>query len=476
MLWGALWTRLFGHSFEVLRASTLFLSLATLIVVHRVLARAGAAPWVCVFGALTLLFNPIFLWTSCTFMTDVPYVFLSVVSLYFFARGITEERMGFIVAGCAAVAGSWFIRQNGIVNVFPPLAVLALSRPRRWRSFAAVLVGCGAVFGLLLLFRREWLSSSPQMFLVHYQMWLESSFRLPQQISVLSHYIAFNALNCGLFFLPLTVPLITMRSRSRVALALLGVVAALFAWRTAFLARNGYWVPYSAQTIFSDILQGPVFVDLGVGPLTLFDTWRGDPYPFAMPHAARVLLTVAAALLAALLVWSLSLARGAVTLKLALASVVFGTLMLFASGLYFDRYSLDSAWALVIVLPLVIPWQKRTARVAAIAALAVIAVFSTFGVQEYFRWQRARWAAFHDLRARGVAVTQIEAGAEAVGLYELVDAPLSVARRGHPPRPYVIAFRPLDGYTIVARYPFSSFLGLRRGEIVALRRLSGTSG
>ena len=36
-------------------------------------------------------------------------------------------------------------------------------------------------FGLLLLFRREWLSGSPQMFVVHYHMWLESSFGLLDQ-------------------------------------------------------------------------------------------------------------------------------------------------------------------------------------------------------------------------------------------------------------------------------------------------------
>src|SRR5438270_644476 len=73
VLWGAVWTRLFGQSFEVLRASTLVLSLGALLLVHRLLLRAGAARWVSVLGALSLLFNPIFLWASCSYMTDVPY-------------------------------------------------------------------------------------------------------------------------------------------------------------------------------------------------------------------------------------------------------------------------------------------------------------------------------------------------------------------------------------------------------------------
>src|SRR5207253_443345 len=135
-----------------------------------------------------------------------------------------------------------------------------------------------------LLFKRDWLSSSPQMFLVHYQMWLESSFRLPEQVAVLFHYIVFNAVNCGLFFLPLTVPLIVLllngappsrrldrrrpaaegvakAPRTPALLWLLAVIAALIAWRTFYLASNGYFVPYSALSLFSDILPGPVFVD-----------------------------------------------------------------------------------------------------------------------------------------------------------------------------------------------------------------------
>lgn len=470
VLWGALWTWLFGESFQVLRASTLLLSLATLIVIQRTLVRAGATMWVSVFGALALLFNPIFLWTSCTFMTDVPYTFFSALSLYFFVRAIAEERMGLVVGGCVAVVVSWFIRQNGVVNLFPPLAFLIWKRPPRWRSLTAPIVACGALFGALLLWKREWLSSSPQMFKVHYQVWLESSFRLPEQISMFFDYVAFNAVNSGLFFLPLTLPLIAIRNRSRAALALLGGIAALIAGRTAYLAWNGYFIPYSSSNLFSDILPGPVFFDFGIGPQTMFDTWRGRPYPFVMPHASSIVLTIAAAMLATLIVWALAVARGNDAYKLALASVVFGTLILFASGLYFDRYSLDSAWALAIALPLIVPWQKRLARALAIAALVVVGFFSTFAVREYFAWNRARWTAYHDLRAKGIALDQIEGGAEADGFYELREATLAQARRGHPQRPYVIAFNVLPGYRVIARYPFSGFLSLRRADVLVLER------
>lgn len=479
VLWGAMWTWMFGQSFNVLRASTLTLSLATLLVVNRTLARAGAARGVRMFASLALLFHPIFLWASCTYMTDVPFVFASAVAFYFFVRALQEERMAWLVAGCAAVAVACFVRQNGVYLLGAPFLLLLLHRPPRWRPFAAVIAAFVALFGMVWLLKPAWLTGAPKMFAVHYRMWQESSFRLPQQISTLDHYVIFNAQNCALFFLPLSAALVVLLARPGMRdVVPLAFIAGLVGFRVFDLARAGYLVPYTARNLYSDILPGNVLIDFGIGTPHLFDTFNlGLPYPFALGTAGRVVLSAVSALLATLLVWALirAFAAGSIALRLAILTAALGTLALFASGYYYDRYSLDSAWAVGIALPLIVPWEKRLARSIAAAGLIAIAIFSTLSVQEYFRWQRARWTAFHELRARGVAVAQIDGGAEAFGFYELADAPVAVARRGHPPREYTIAFRPLAGYTVVGRYPFSSFLGLRRGEIVALQ-LSGTSG
>ena len=475
VLWGALWTRLFGQSFDVLRASTLALSLGTVLLVDRILARAGAMRGVRMLASLALLFHPIFLWASCTYMTDVPFVFASAAAFYCFVRALQEERMAWLAAGCGAVVVAWFVRQNGAYLLGAPLLLIALQRPARWRRFAAVILACIALFAVLLFFEPEWLSGAPRMFAVHYHMWQESSFRLPEQIATLDHYVVFNALHCALFFLPLTLALRWPRRPA----ALTIVTAAIIGFRVIALAGDGYLVPYTSRQLHSDILPGNVFINFGIGTPYLYDTFNlGLPYPFGIGDAARLVLTVLAAVLAIGLVSSL-IARFAgsnVAARLAVLTAAIGTLALFASGYYYDRYALDSAWAVVIALPFAVPWQKRAARVAAVAGLVIIAFFSTLAVQEYFRWQRARWKAFDDLRARGVAVTQIDAGAEAFGFYELADAPLAKARRGHPPRPYAITFRPLPEYRVIGTYPFESFFGTRRGAIYALAKVSGTSG
>jgi 4-amino-4-deoxy-L-arabinose transferase-like glycosyltransferase len=344
VLWGAAWIRVFGDSFNVLRASTLTLSLGTILVVDRTLARARIARGARMLASLALLFNPIFLWTSCTYMTDVPYLFASAVAFYFFFRGLDEDRVVFIVAGVLAVMVSWFIRQNGLVNILPMMLMAAAKRRRSFVALGAFVI---ALYALLFVFKRDWLSGAPEMFAVHFHMWSESSFRLPEQIAVFTHYTLFNAQNSAVFFLPLTLPLLfawrRLSRRETIGLVLLAVIVL---WRVGDLAVNGYLFPYSTHTMYSDILPGNLVMDGGVGPPMLFDTFTlGYDYPFHIPRSARVALTIVSAILAISLLARLrppprapvpepvpAEVQSSLLLRLALALAAAGTLALFASG------------------------------------------------------------------------------------------------------------------------------------------------
>jgi Dolichyl-phosphate-mannose-protein mannosyltransferase len=478
VLWGALWTRLFGQSFEVLRASTLTLSMSTILIVNRTLVHAGIVRGLRLLASLALLFHPLFLWASCTYMTDVPFLFASSIAVYAFVRALQQARYGWFLAGCVAVITAWFIRQNGVVLLLPPLILLTWHRERltpRWRAFAATIGVVLAFFAVLLAFKRDWLAGSPAMFATHFHVWTESTYRLPDQISALFRYVLFNAQNSAMFFLPLTLPLIAcLRGLRRRDAILLAAISVVVAWRAIDLGLAGYLVPYDSAHLYSDILPGNLFINFGVGVPMLYDTFGLHlPYPFGLSAGARAVLTGMSALVTALLLWALILPeRRSLFFQLAALMAAIGTLALFGSGYYYDRYSLDSAWTCCLVLPIVVPWERRSARVLAAVALAAIAAFSTLSVQEHFVWQRARWTAWNDLRGQGIDISQIDGGGEATGFYELANAPVAEARRPHPQRPYVIAFRPLDGFRVVARYPFTSFLGMRSGEIVVLKHAS----
>ncbi|PYQ50331.1 MAG: hypothetical protein DMF59_11060 [Acidobacteria bacterium] len=467
VVWGALWTWAFGESFRVLRYSTLALAALTIVVINRMLSRAGVPRTPRVIAMLAFAFHPIFLWASCTYMTEVPFVCASAVAMYCFLRGFDEDRRAWIIAGCVAAMFSWWVRQTGVVNLVAPLAI-ALWR-RRFKD--AVAIGAtSAVFATLFFFKREWLSGSPEEFAVHYRMWGESSFRLPQFVEVAYHWFVFNAQNIALFFLPLVAPLAFVR-RTRAQLVILAPVALVIFARVQSLINAGHPMPYFANPFCCDIFAGNIFVNFGLGSQTLAGT-----FPFVLPYAARLALTYAAVLLAALLCVSPSpgasrhplpasgerdRVRGTAA-ALSLGTAIVGTIALLGSGLYVDRYALDSAWSLVVFLALVIPWER--AKAVAITSLIIMTIFSTFFVAEYHAWNRARWKAFEDLRARGIPLQQIDGGAEVWSYYEMshMDQRWRRIRQfGLAPRRFVIAFEPLKGYRVIARYPF----GVRGGLI-----------
>jgi dolichyl-phosphate-mannose--protein O-mannosyl transferase len=74
VLWGALFSLPAGFSFTALRFSTLFLSLAALMLLLLLVRSRGEPLLPGLLAPLLLLFNPVYLDLSHTFMTDVPEV------------------------------------------------------------------------------------------------------------------------------------------------------------------------------------------------------------------------------------------------------------------------------------------------------------------------------------------------------------------------------------------------------------------
>ncbi len=482
VLWGAMWTRAFGESFEVLRASTLTLSAATIILVNHILARAGIVRSLRILTTLAFMFHPIFIWASCTYMTEVPYVFASMLAFLFFYRGISEERTGFIVSGCAAAFVATFVRETGVETLAAALVVLLIAKPKNRRA-AAITIGVAlALFATTFFFRREWLTGSPEELSNHFKMWTEATFRTPEQIEVIADYTTWNAQNVALFFLPLSLILLFARRHwSRGETLLAGVIAIPIFIRVNDAVSRGLPMPYF--TLTGNFMLGNILTNWGLGPPTLSEVWsRQYDYPFTTSMAWRLALTWGSALLAALLVATIviSVARRPTTFALlAAAFAVVGTAGLCASGIYVDRYAWDAAWSVGLLLPLFVPWERRAARAVAIAALVAVAIFDVGSMQEYFSWNRARWTGYRELLARGVPPVAIDGGSEPFNLYEVAGVTQKRRRQlifAHPPQTYVISFHALPGMRVEREIPFEGWFGRHHGVVYVLRRtVSGTS-
>lgn len=486
--WGALWAALFGETFTVLRLSTLALSLGSTLIVFSLLRRAGVRRELALFGAAALLFHPLFFWASFTSMTHVPFVFLSLVAAAMFVRAADAEFLGvprssseflggalpprnpeeprnprnpnlWLALAFAATVASFFTRQFAVLNALAPfLVALMLRRKKLAATYGAAL----AVFGLLVV--SGVLVGSQKELVLHRPSISGLALRA-------SHYIFFNWQNAALFFAaPLLLVLLSHRRPRlpRVALAISAIVFAVVAWRMT--VRVGMPIPY--------LNSGNVFTDFGLGPPTLRDVFTlRMPHPFALPWAVKVLLmivtTIGAAIALSLTIRSLR--EDDVLIRYCAVYLLCATLVSAGMSIYFDRYSIDTAWPFVLLLVLLAQRAQitRAATIAASAVLAIAIVFSIAGTAEYLAWNRARWEAYGYLRANRVTLEQMDGGYEINALLALREGRKDLVKRGVGviDDQFILTFnRDVPGYDLLRSFPYRRWFGLSEGAVHAQRR------
>ncbi len=427
--WGALWTILFGESSAVLRASTLFLSLASTLLIFIILRRSEVPEWLACVSALAFLFNPLIYWASFTYMTDVPELFLSVAAFALLMEALRRDSDRWLIAAVLVAVASFFVRQIGIINAVVPLIAI-----RRKKFTIAYGAACALYLALLL---------SGALIVSQHELQIHMVRGAMDVFMAAAHYGFLNLQNAALFFLPLSLMVFAVRPRPLPAL-LMGIWFALACGHLLSLRRP---IPYP--------VRGNILVDFALGPLTLRDTFVwGFSYPFHLEYKARMALMLASTLLAILV--------AAFLLRKNLAAIycIAGTVIVMFMRVYFDRYSIDTMWPLAVAIPIAVK-DVRLPRAPAVLSLIVMMVLSIAGTSEYLAWNRARWDAFHWLEARGVTLDQMDGGYEINALLALRTGQKFLGKEGFGVRDdrYVITFRPVAGYTTLATFPYRRLLG-----------------
>jgi hypothetical protein len=487
VLWGALWTLAFGKSHEVLRCSSLALWIPSVVIVNRWLARLGVGTGARLIATAAFAFHPLVLWSSFTYMTQIPFLFCSVVALFAFQRALDEDDARWAVAGAVAIVGAYFIRQTGVALAIAPAVAILRRRETlspRWKTLLALALAPVGLFALLSLFTTA-LRGYPGQIGEHFVVWKVPLAELPAQaLRVAGYYTLFNFQNAGLFLLPLAIVAGAWIARERGGKLFAGVaIVAMLAGAGHMILRD-FPMPYWSDIPTLEVHPGNVLVNLGLGPLTLRDTWTLDlEPPFPAGRGLRLLLTLGGALLGGVLI--AALARGwrvapsrplkeGVLIDMAVTHCTVATCGLFVSGIYFDRYTVDSLWTLAILVPVLAGKVPVLVRAIAVASLLVVGTFSVLATQEYFRWNAARWTAFARLQASGISLARIDGGYEInqflVGGF---DGPILLKRSGFSvvDPEYILTFGRVPGYTVVAEDAFESFCGMRRGAVLTLHRV-----
>lgn len=453
-VWGYLFVWLGGEfSFSLLRISTLILGVVGLWGLHKILRDFGdeQSVWR---GVALLAFNPIFFVLAFSFMTDVPFLSLCILSIYGYWHFLHTGEGRFRWMGAIMALLALWIRQPGILIIltFEGLWIWQQLRyPGRWGySIGFILLALGSYF-LIDLWVKPGLGLEANYIKVEMEyltkVWtqpIEFFFDLSTRFLMAVFYM-------GLFFLPLAFQIVQrffdrMR-RPRLffaGLVVLNLGVALGAW--LWLGR---FFPYG----------GNVFFNWGLGPMLLHDTYPlGMPPPDRMPEGVLFFIGLLAqlngSLLFVLLVRHLIIrSRDSVNWFFVIILVLyFGAMAVFS---FFDRHLLLIFFLLILLTYRMKLWKFEEGQWVYTLAFSLMSIFAMLATKDYLSWNQTVTQARQELIESGVPTQEIDAGLAINGL-DGVDAENATCR---------LMFRPVEGMEVVNEYTYFSWLRMEEKSI-----------
>src|SRR5579872_6337037 len=164
IVWGALFIKLFGFSFTILRVAMLPIAMASVFLFHEVLRGFGVNARNAVIGTLTLGLSPLFLPLADSFMTDIPGLLVILTCLYCCQRAVagsnTRRAILWLTLATATNVAGGTVRQIAWLGalVMVPSAGWMLRR-RRGVLPACMLLWLASIAGVLLIM--NWFAHQP---------------------------------------------------------------------------------------------------------------------------------------------------------------------------------------------------------------------------------------------------------------------------------------------------------------------------
>jgi hypothetical protein len=450
ILWGALYSQLFGFSFAILRVSTLVLAWAGLLAFYLTLREMEIGQLAASLCTLVLLCNPVLFMLSHSFMTDVPFVSVMNGALLCYVRwtrrGLTRD----LAFASALTVVAFLIRQLGAALALAPLGYVILMRlvggpPRvlTWPQRLCLLmpfVGFGLTLG--------WIRGVHGETRIYQERVEDLSFIWSTSGWIYTREFLHVILHLGLVLWPLTWG--TIRGLSLRALAwatgIIAILCGLCLWHHGELPQP----------------LGPILTpnELGMGRRLIAGSIPNRPWlGWFQWFVLAISLTGAAALIAALIegLWRWThWIRGPATVVL--LNGLGQLLLLEVLWLFYDRYYLPLLPGSTAILAAFLQPTKRVTALI-LAGELLWGTIAITGTIDMFRFGVTVAEARTWLLQQGVAAENIDAGYVLNGWW--LYAPALPTGRGPEPDvpfvttmrslPYKIANAPEPGYAVVRR-------------------------
>lgn len=408
-LWGALFCKLFGFSFFILRISTVVLAIATSYLFYYFIKKQTSNNKTALFGTLILVVSPLFIAQSFTFMTEIPYLFFFFSSIILFTSYCSTHKTSTFVIAIVVSIMALMIRQTAMIL---PIAFGLVWFITNRKSFKTILIsGIPFLIGIIALISyKQWRIATNN---------IEGSY---SDVSVLLDAILnFDVVYfldragvvlfyLGMLLLPVSITVfrkIRIRQRSVIRHLLFFLITLSF-----YFAMDG-------------IPKGNVFYDFGLGPKILKDSSFWINKGFSMHSIFWTLLKISSFLSVLILLyfpWKKQkftdfikpdfYSTQSKKRNLFLVLIILGMASyLILNPIFFDRYTIPISSMLLLLI--LINIKGKLIYTPGLIVIGIMGISSVILSHDFYSWSRTKWEALNYLTIdKGISPTSIDGGIE----------------------------------------------------------------
>ncbi len=482
-VWGALFCLPQGFSFTALRFSTLVLALVGVFALYALIRQLGKSRRLALVGAAALAWNPIYFALSNTYMADVPFTTIALLSVFFFVRNLQSESKRDLIYATGFAVLAVLSRQMGLCLPVAFGIALWLKFGFQKGQLGRMILPMVVCLGVLIAFQ-YWLKATgkaPANTMRTERLWavLGDPLRIPINVA---YYGWSMLMYLGWFLAPLLV-LLPWKERAGTAAPSLAVRVVIMVFLVVTAGR--FVLRPSLMPVHNNVI-----IPQGIGPITLRDLFDLQlPHAPAVPVVFWIVITGLSLVMAIVLVVKLTrhIAAAFRTGRFVIGDTneLIGVFLLLCAGVYlvpflmsgfFDRYLIPvTAFLLAFIA---VAFGNREFKFAplraglAIGLIAITGLFAVAGTRDYLAWNRARWDALKTLLAKPeVQPADIDGGFEYNGWYLYNHT--SLATNWASTVKYTITMGNIEGFTPIATNDYPRWLPPQEGQILVLKRNPG---
>ena len=488
LVWGYLFCLPFGFSFTALRISTLVMSLFGILFFYKISLSTTNNKKLTFLGTLLLAFNPLYFQLSNTFMTDVPFLVLSLTACWYFINYFKNERSTDFYFAILFSILAVMIRQVGIVMLVA-FGICLLVKEFNIKNVLKAILPVLSAIALLFIYRTILISRNNLPANYNFQIDVAITSLLHPTREVFLKFIYYSmtsTVSMGIFILPLIVPFtIVWFKKNPLSKKKIIIGSVFFAsylsliFLKVFLTHK--YLPFT----------GDIFYHLGLGPVILTNAISYElPQLTIFSKLFWIGLSTAGALSITLLTMTtIDVFRKIINKKLYRQNTTIGLLFLIiVSLLYFlpisiiyvsDRY-------LLFVFPLTIifflsccSWFELPHRnkyyTLSLSLIVPYIYFSISATHDFLSLNKARWQALDYLtNEENISPKEIDGGFEfnAWHLFKFENYHPDVNKRWWwiEKDNYIVTSEKVQGYNVIKEYEYKQWMPYKNCPLFILQK------